>query len=50
MNSELDRAREEDGESRGPNLTVIYTLIVTALLLAIGVALLVVVPLYRHRH
>jgi hypothetical protein len=39
----------EDGASKGPNLTVIYSLIVLALALAIGFAALIVMPFYQRR-
>jgi hypothetical protein len=45
-NSELD---QEDATSSGPNLTLIYSLIVLALVAAIGLALMIVLPFY-HRH
>ena len=41
--------RNRDQESSGPNLALIYGLLGAALLLAIGIALLVVFPFYR-RH
>jgi hypothetical protein len=34
----------------GPNLAVMYALIAFALAAAIGFALLIVLPFYRHRH
>ena len=37
-------------ESGGPNLALIYGLLGVALLVAIGLALLVVFPFYRLRH
>jgi hypothetical protein len=50
MSSESDPAPDDDREPRAPNLTLLYTLLGAGLLLAIGIALLVVFPLYRHRH
>jgi len=45
------RPDEEPAEEpgRGPNLTVIYSLIVLAMLAAIAVAAFIVLPFY-HRH
>ena len=45
-------APSEDGgrPPRGPNLTLIYGLLGAALLLAVGIALLVVFPFYVRRH
>ncbi|HUV70527.1 MAG TPA: hypothetical protein VMW15_12745 [Terracidiphilus sp.] len=40
---------EEDARSRGPNLVLIYSLIALALTAAIGFAVLIVLPFYRHR-
>ena len=40
---------EEDAPSRGPNLVLIYSLIALALTAAIGFAVLIVLPFYRHR-
>jgi hypothetical protein len=45
-NLEQDR---EDEPSRGPSLTLIYSLVVLALAAAIGFALLIVLPFYRRR-
>lgn len=39
----------DDTPNSGPNLTLIYSLIVLALLAAIGVATLIVLPFYNHR-
>jgi hypothetical protein len=39
----------EDGASKGPNLAVFYSLIVLALVLAIGFAALIVMPFYQRR-
>jgi hypothetical protein len=55
-----ERARPEDEDNggqeqsgpdqSGPNLLVMYMLIAVALAAAIGFALLIVLPFYRHRH
>jgi hypothetical protein len=54
MNSErqpgTDREPDPDRASEGPNLTLIYGLVAVALLGAIGFAMLIVFPFYRHRH
>ena len=41
----------DEGEppSRGPNLTLIYTLIVLAMLAAVAVAAMIVLPFYNRR-
>lgn len=44
--SELDR---EEEPNRGPNLTLIYSLIVLAVLVAIALAAFIVVPFYHRR-
>jgi hypothetical protein len=40
---------ENEPESQGPNLTLMYSLIVLALVLAIGFAMMIVFPFYRRR-
>jgi hypothetical protein len=40
---------DEEGQSKGPSLTVMYGLLALALAAAIGLALLIVMPFY-HRH
>ena len=40
---------QEDESSRGPSLTLLYSLVVLALAAAIGFALLIVMPFYRRR-
>jgi len=40
---------EEDVRAKGPNLVVIYGLLVLALAAAIGFALLIVLPFYHRR-
>jgi hypothetical protein len=40
---------EGDGPAKGPNLTLIYGLLVLALAAAIGLALLIVFPFYQRR-
>ena len=39
----------EDNNTQGPNLTLIYSLIGLALLVAIGIAALIVLPFYERR-
>jgi hypothetical protein len=39
----------EEGRSPGPNLILIYSLLALGLIVAIGLALLIVLPFY-HRH
>jgi hypothetical protein len=39
----------DSGRSQGPNLKLIYSLIALALLLAMGLASLIVLPFYRSR-
>jgi hypothetical protein len=38
---------EDKPESRGPSLTLLYSLIVLAILIAIGLAMLIVLPFHR---
>jgi hypothetical protein len=40
---------ERDAKPRGPNLVLIYALMATALLAAMVIAGLIVLPFYRHR-
>jgi hypothetical protein len=40
---------DEDARSKGPNLTLMYSLIVFALVAAIGIAILIVLPFYHRR-
>jgi hypothetical protein len=40
----------EEPQSQGPNLVVLYTIVAVALVTAIGLALLIVLPFYNHRH
>jgi hypothetical protein len=42
-------AASEDTPSQGPNLTLLYSLIGLALVLAIGFAMMIVFPFYRRR-
>jgi hypothetical protein len=56
MNSRepLEQARAAEGDepdepSKGPNLALIYSLLGAALLVAMGLAVLIVLPFYR-RH
>ena len=39
----------EDEPKRGPNLTLVYGLIVLAMIVAIVIAAFVVLPFYKHR-
>jgi hypothetical protein len=43
--------RDADGDepSRGPNLVLLYSLIALALAVAIGLAVLIVLPFYQRR-
>ena len=46
-----DREQEPSGPNQnGPNLVVMYALIVLALVVAIGFAALIVWPFYQNRH
>jgi hypothetical protein len=47
MNEVNQEERQEQG--RGPSLTLIYSLIVLAMLAAIAVAALIVLPFYNRR-
>ncbi len=47
--SETSKTDAEDGRSRGLNLTLIYSLIVLAILLALGIAAWIVMPFYIRR-
>jgi len=40
---------EEDEAPHGPNLTLIYSFVVLALIAAIGFAVLIVMPFYHRR-
>lgn len=46
---EPQRAPDDDKPSSGPNLVLIYSLFAAAFLVAMGVALMIVLPFY-HRH
>ncbi len=39
----------QDSPNQGPNLTLLYTLIALALIAAIGLALVIVLPFYHRR-
>jgi hypothetical protein len=43
------KSGQDDRPSLGPSLTLIYGLIALALAVAIGLALLIVLPFYRRR-
>jgi hypothetical protein len=48
--NDLDRRHSHEGEeSRGPNLVLLYSLIALALVVAIGLAGLIILPFYRRR-
>lgn len=47
---ETDQQPADDPIQRGPNLLLVYGLMLAALLIAIGLATLVVWPFYQHRH
>ncbi len=47
--AEQERVQIEDEPSKGPNLVLIYSLLGAALLVAMGLAVLIVLPFY-HRH
>ena len=40
---------DDHDQSRGPNLVLIYTLIIVAMLAAIAIAAMVVLPFYHRR-
>jgi hypothetical protein len=44
-----DPEGDEESESKGPNLVLIYSLIAAALVFAIGFAVMIVAP-FHHRH
>jgi hypothetical protein len=44
-----DGQEEEDEPSKGPNLVLIYSLLGAALLVAMGLAVLIVLPFYHRR-
>jgi hypothetical protein len=54
MNSEkpavTGSAPEPERASGGPNLALLYGILGVVLLCAIGFAMLIVFPFYRHRH
>jgi hypothetical protein len=41
--------KQEEDSAQGPNLVLLYSLIALALAVAIGVALLIVLPFYHRR-
>jgi hypothetical protein len=43
-------SQQGDDQKKGPNLTLFYSLLGMALLAAIAIATLVVLPFYRQRH
>jgi hypothetical protein len=46
----VDLRSEDDSQSQGPSLTVIYSLIALALVAALFFAAMIVLPFYRGRH
>ncbi len=44
-----ENSTEETSLKQGPNLFVAYSLMALAFLIALGVAILIVLPFYRHR-
>lgn len=49
MSSGRDSGERDDGAPRGPNLVLIYSLLGLALLIAMGLAVLIVLPFYQRR-
>ncbi len=50
--SDLERVKKDDAveePSQGPSLTLLYSLLALALLVATGFAALIVLPFYRRR-
>jgi hypothetical protein len=47
--AESATSRAKDSSSTGPNLTLLYSLIALALIAAMGLAVMIVLPFY-HRH
>ncbi len=43
-----DSPQEDEQQSRGPNLVLIYSLLGVALIAAMAIAALIVLPFYRH--
>jgi hypothetical protein len=43
-------SESEDGSSRGLNLSLLYTILGIALLVALGIAAMIILPFYQHRH
>lgn len=41
--------QQDDEQSRGPNLVLIYSLLGAAIIAAMTIAALIVLPFYRHR-
>jgi len=52
MSSKIERADRQEPPEReqGPSLTLLYTILAVALLAAIALAALIVLPFYRRRH
>lgn len=46
---EPHRAPEDDEPSKGPNLVLIYSLIAAAFLVAMGFAVMIVLPFYHRQ-
>ena len=47
--SVLPENDREDTPHRGPNLTLIYSLIALAMIAALAIAAMIVLPFYNHR-
>lgn len=48
-NPDRTPAGEEESPARGPNLVLIYSLVALALIAAIGLAIMIVLPFYQRR-
>jgi hypothetical protein len=46
---ETNPAEQEEGPQKGPNLVLLYSLIALALVVAIGFAVMIVMPFYLRR-
>ncbi|HEY6487543.1 MAG: hypothetical protein WCC26_10625 [Terracidiphilus sp.] len=50
MSSEKDAEPEEKEPAKGPNLVLLYSLLALALVVSMGIAALIILPFYQHRH
>lgn len=50
MSSEKDADREDKELAQGPNLALLYSLLGLALLISLGIAAMIILPFYQHRH